>query len=148
MLWRPGTTATVVAQGCLMFGGIGLMGSVLWLSPLTADTFKYGFFFGLLPLATVTGGLFHGVVRGWPRARTASYRFALLMTALAVCAALVSLASGKVVSLGSACVSIALHLCAVRLIAGEGYAITSAMFRAQRQHAHRTQQMARELTRK
>src|ERR1700759_3197241 len=79
MLWRPGTTATVIAQGCLMFGGIGLMGSVLWLWPLSVSSFKYGFFFGLLPLATVTGGVFHCVVRGWPSARTINYRFALVM---------------------------------------------------------------------
>jgi hypothetical protein len=49
MLWRPGTTATVAAQCCLMFGGIGLLGSILWLSPITADRFKYGFFFGSYP---------------------------------------------------------------------------------------------------
>ena len=65
MLWRPGTTATVIAQGCLMFGGIGLIGSVLWFWPPSIATFKYGFFFGLLLLAAVTGGVFHGVVRDW-----------------------------------------------------------------------------------
>jgi hypothetical protein len=148
MLWRPGTTATVIAQCSLMFGGIGLMGSVLWLWPLSVDSFKYGFFFGLLPLAAVTGGVFHGVLRGWPSARTINFRFALVMTALSVCAVVVSLTFWKLVSLASASVSIAFHLAAAWLISGEGYAITSAMFRAQRQHANRAKQMARELTSK
>jgi hypothetical protein len=143
MLWRPGTTATVIAQGCLMFGGIGLMGSVLWLWPPSVATFKYGFFFGLLPLAAVTGGVFHGVVRGWPSARTINYRFALVMSALSVCAAIVSLTLWKLVSLATAGASVAAWL-----ISGEGYAITSAMFRAQREHANRTKQIARELWRK
>jgi hypothetical protein len=148
MLWRPGTAATVMAQGCLMFGGISLMGSVLWHWPLTGDSFKCGFFFGLLPLAAMTGGVFHGVVRGWSSARTINYRFAVLMTTLAACAALLGLARWKLVSVASAGVSIAFHLAAVWLIAGEGYATTSAMFRAQRAHADRAKEMARKLARK
>src|ERR1700759_622107 len=97
MLWRPGTTATVIAQGCLMFGGIGLIGSVLWFWPPSIATFKYGFFFGLLLLAAVTGGVFHGVVRGWASARMIIFRFAPVMTALSVCAAVVSLMLWKLV---------------------------------------------------
>lgn len=91
MLWRPGTAGTVAAQGCLMFGGIGLTGSLLWMSEPTFDHFKCFFFGGLLPLASVTAGLFHAVVRSWPRARAASYRFAIAMTALSASATVTSL---------------------------------------------------------
>lgn len=132
MLWRPGTLATVAAQGCMMFGGIGLLGSVLWLWPITTNSFKYAFFCGLLPLATTTAGLFQGVVRGWPPARTYSYRFAIVMTSLSACVAFASLALWKIISLGCAAVGLVFHLGAIWLIAGEGYALTSALFRAQR----------------
>lgn len=132
MLFRPGTLATVAGQCCLMFGGIGLVGTALWLGPPSTERFKYCFFFGLLPLAVLTAGLFHGVVRGWPLARAFNYRFALALCVLSVGAELIALAQWKSVSMACGAISLVCHLAAVRLIAGEGYAVTSALFRAQR----------------
>lgn len=67
------------------------------------------------------------------------------MTALAAGFALVGALQGKIVSLATASVSFVFHVSAVRLIAGEGYATASAMFRAQRAHARQVKRLAREL---
>lgn len=135
MLWRPGTLAAVGAQFCLMLAGIALLGSVLWLDAPTTARFKLVFLFGLIPLAVLTGGSFHGVVRGWPYARSATYRFALGLTALSGIALVVAVAQWRTISIACAASSLLLHLAAIRLIAGEGYAITSALFRAQRRQS-------------
>lgn len=135
MLWRPGQTATLAAQCCMMFGSIATSLAVVWLWPLTLDSFKYYFFIGILPLGGALAWLFNGVVRGRPNARTHIYRYSIATVVISICVALPCILLVKSVSIGLAAAGLAFNASAMRLIAGQGYAMISAMFRAQRAYA-------------
>jgi hypothetical protein len=135
MLWRPGQTATLAAQCCMMFGFIATSLAVFWLWPLTLDSFKYYFFAGILPGGATLAWLFNAVVRGKPNARTHIYRYSIATVAISICVALACILLMKNASIGLAAAGLAFNAIAMRLIAGQGYAMISAMFRAQRAYA-------------
>jgi hypothetical protein len=79
--------------------------------------------------------LFNAVVRGKRNARAHIYRYSIATVVISTCVALACIILSKNVSIGLAAAGLALNAIAMRLIAGQGYAMISAMFRAQRAYA-------------
>lgn len=133
MAWLPGQSAGVGAQGCLMLGAGATGVSILWLSKITTQHFLY-FVIGAAIFATVHGLTFYSVLRGRPKARTRAYRFGIAMLSLSFCMAIVCLVSGAKIPFALALAGLVFNGLGTKLIAGPGYALLSAIFRAQREH--------------
>jgi hypothetical protein len=85
-----------------------------------------------LVVSGVTGRLFYLVVRGRAAARTHMFRLSVVQTVVAAFVAVVSLARASHVSLMLAAAACVFGFAASKLIAGPGYALLYALYRAQR----------------
>jgi hypothetical protein len=142
MVWRPGQTAALATMGCLMFGWAGTSLSLFWLATPSVKTFAYCVVAAFVVAAPMN--LFnYRVVRGAPRARTYMYRFSVAMVGASSLALIACVIGLNKVAIVMAAVGVALNLIAAKLIAGHGYALLSATFRAQREYAERVKQPAR-----
>jgi hypothetical protein len=143
LMWGPGYAATAAAQACVSFASICCVVGVLFLGPLDIAHLERMLVFGILPSGAVAVGLSQSVLRGWALGRAYIYRFsqALCLAALsAFIACLVSRDGTRQWLFASALSSLGVlfSLVGTRLIAGPGFALTSALFRARRAYAHRT----------
>jgi hypothetical protein len=131
MLWLPGAWNGLAAQMLLMLGWASTSIGMLLLCPQSVYYFMY-FMIAAFVIAGVTGSMFYGVVRGKLPARTLLYRFGLVQTLLAGCVTLLGVARTHEISLALGAGGVVLSLAATRLIAGMGFAIFAAIYRAQR----------------
>lgn len=143
LLWGPGYAATAGAQVCISFGSICCTVGVLFLGPLDIAHFERVLAFGILPCGAVAVGLSQSVLRGWVLGRAYIYRFSqvLVLASLSVTIACAVLRDGTrqwVFATAVSSLGLLFSLVGTRLIAGPGYALTSALFRARCAYATRS----------
>lgn len=128
-LWPPGATSGLGVQALLLLGWAGLAIAVLrW---LPSSPTNFGYFLGATLLsAGASALLLYRLVRGRPGARTYVFRFSAGQSVLAVAVTIGSVVLGNVTASGLATASMIMNLAAQRLVAGPGYALFAAFYRA------------------
>jgi hypothetical protein len=142
LLWGPGYAATASAHACMSFGSICSLVSFLFLGSLDITHFEHMLVFGFLPSGAVLIGLSQTVLRGWTSGRQYIYRFTQILTILSASVFIACLAQGGgqrqwTFAFALSSLGFLFSVVAMRLVAGTGYALTSATFRARRAYAKR-----------
>lgn len=136
LLWGPGYSSWVGAQSCMSFGSICSVLAIAFLSPLNLERFWMIMALGLMPVGLSLIGLSQTVLRGYKIGRIYIYRFTQLLSLAASCVVVVCLmqTTGKAwrFALGLSVVGLVLSVTSMLLVAGTGYALASAVFRARR----------------
>ena len=150
LLWGPGYGAWVSAQACMSFGSLCSIVAWTFLQPLDVQRFWHMMAFGVLPTGAILIGLSQTVLRGFAFGRRAIYRLTQLLSvaALGVSTACLVLREGSRGSfaLGLSAAGSVLCISAMVLVAGPGYALASAFFRARRAFGLRGARSAQELS--
>lgn len=150
MLWGPGYGAWVGAQACMSFGSICAIIAAAFLAPPGVEHFWKTMVFGVLPTGAVLVGTSQTVLRGFAFGRRVMYRFTQLLSVVSIGVVLACLQFGDNArgpfSLGLSVAAGMLCIASMFIVAGPGYALASAFFRARRVHGLRESAVARELS--
>jgi hypothetical protein len=131
MLFPPGHAVSVAVNACLTIGYMGTALSVYLTWPIESFTMLI-YLIAAVGMAVALGSVAFSLLRGFSSARRIMYRFSVALALLGGIAATVTLTRFDTLASGLAIGGVALSVAANRLIAGEGYALFSAFFRAKR----------------
>jgi hypothetical protein len=134
MVFPPGHAVSVTVNVCLTLGYMGTALSAYLMSPIRTLTMLI-YLIAAVGMALGLGGVAFSLLRGFSSARRIMYRFSIVLVLLGCTATIATFTRTDTLALGLAIAGLVLSVAANRLIAGEGYALFSAFFRAKRAFA-------------